>query len=53
MFSVTVAETTTFGGVSSAIDLVVARKRADAIGACVVPMFQTRICQDRAFRVRG
>ena len=53
MFSVRVAETTTPGGISSATNLAVAGNRADAIGACVVPTFQTLICQDRAFRIRG
>ena len=37
--SVRVAETTTPGGISSAINLAVAGNRADAIGACVVPTF--------------
>ena len=48
MVLVRVAETDTFGGVAP-INLAVAGKRADAIGACVVPMFQTRVRQGRAF----
>ena len=39
MSSVRVAETTTPGGISSAINLAVAGNRVDAIGACVVPTF--------------
>ena len=52
MFSVRVAKIATHGGVVPN-NLAVAGKRADAICACVVPMFQTRIRQDRAFRIRG
>ena len=52
MFSVKVAETATFGDVAPN-NLAVAGKRADAIGACVVPVFQARIRQDCAFRSRS
>ena len=51
MFSIRVAETATLGGVARPGGC--GKKRADAIGACVVAMFQTRIRQDRAFRIRG
>ena len=42
------AETVTIGGVAPMRQLTrrLREKRANAIGACVVPMFQTRIRQD-------